>query len=112
MGGESGGKRRYAGGSEFWFPAKLPAASAAPGRLPAMPELSGLRALIVDDSATNRMILEHHLREWGLECEDAERPEEALRALERASGGGAPFALAVLDFKMPGMSGIELVRAI
>jgi len=112
MGGQVGAKPRGGGGSVFWFTAGLPAVAASEEPARAHPELMGLRALIVDDNATNRTIFEHYLRAWGLACESVDRPSAAIEELERASREGQPFELALLDFNMPQMSGIELVRAI
>jgi CheY-like chemotaxis protein/HPt (histidine-containing phosphotransfer) domain-containing protein len=112
MGGEIGARPRAEGGSTFWFEAELPRV-AGQGRVSASAtELRGLRALVVDDNATNRTALEHHLRAWGLECESAERPSAALERLERAAVSEQPFDLAVLDFNLPEMNGIELARTI
>jgi len=112
MGGEIGARPGEAGGSVFWFSAELPAVEGAaePVRWPR--DLRGLRTLVVDDNASNRTILEHYLRDWGIACESVDRPSSAISALERASREGNPFELALLDFNMPQMNGIELVREI
>lgn len=75
-------------------------------------DLRGLRALIVDDNATNRTILDRYLTAWGLTCICVDGAAGALDALERAAQEGRPFKLAVLDLHMPHMNGIELARVI
>jgi two-component system sensor histidine kinase/response regulator len=111
MGGEIGAEPRAGGGSVFWFTVELGAAtSKRPAR--ARPELRGVRALIVDAFATNRTIFEHYLRSWGLSSQSVEEPGDAIEALERACACGEPFEIALLDFSPPGISTIELVRAI
>ena len=45
-------------------------------------------------------------------CESAPDGERAIAMLEAAARSRRPFALALLDSKMPGMNGIELVRSI
>jgi two-component system, sensor histidine kinase and response regulator len=112
MGGEIGAEPRIGGGSVFWFTATLPEVKAVIGSAHSRPELKGLRALVVDDTATNRTIIEHYLKTWGLACEGAASPSAALEALERASREGTPFELALLDFHMPEMDGLELARVI
>src|ERR1700677_339791 len=112
MGGQIGAEPRDVGGSVFWFSGELPEAEAAAASTRPRPDLRGIRTLVVDDSASNRTILEHYLRDWGLACESVDRPSAAVDALERASREGHPFELALLDFNMPQMNGIELVREI
>lgn len=112
MGGEIGAAPGEGGGSVFWFSAVMPAVADRSPAAPARTDLQARRILIVDDNATNRTILEHYVREWGVACESVDRPSGALEALERASQEGHPFELAVLDFNMPDMNGIELAREI
>jgi PAS domain S-box-containing protein len=109
MAGEIGAAPRPGGGSVFWFTAPLPAVLAAAGVARSIPDLHARRTLIVDDNETNRMILEHLLRGWGLACESLDRPTAALATLEKASQEGRPFELVVLDFNLPRMDGADLV---
>ena len=112
MGGEIGADPRSTGGSTFWFTVTLPRVerSAEPARH--RTDLVGLRCLIVDDNATSRTILEHYLTAWGLACESVDRPDATIETLERASRRGRPFQIALLDFNLPQMNGLELARAI
>jgi len=112
MGGAIGAEPREGGGSVFWFTAKLTAVASAEEPVRSHREFLGLRALIVDDNATNRTISEQYLRAWGLTCESVDGPGAAITALENASRCGEPFELALLDFNMPEMDGIQLARAI
>jgi len=70
--------------------------------------LAGVRAWIVDDNDTNRRILRRQLEEWGLQVRDTGRPAEAVEWAQR----GDACDLAILDFHMPGMNGLELARAL
>jgi len=112
MGGDIGAQRGDAGGSRFWFTAELPGVGDRGDRFQAHDDLRGLRALIVDDNATNRTILDGYLSAWGLTCTCADGAAAALEALERAAQEGMPYRLAVLDLQMPNMNGIELARVI
>jgi len=68
-----------------------------------------MRALIVDDSRTMRMILKKQLKELGFtEMFEAGDGVEALKVLE---GIAAPD-VALVDWNMPNMTGIELVGAV
>ncbi|NJN93076.1 MAG: PAS domain S-box protein [Anaerolineales bacterium] len=68
------------------------------------PELSGRHLLIVDDNATNRRILAHQSRAWGMHTRAAASAAEALTWIQR----GDHFDLAILDMQMPEMDGLDL----
>ena len=68
--------------------------------------------LVVDDNATNRRILEEMLANWRMRPTVVDGGRTALAALERARGGGQPFALVLLDAMMPEMDGFDLAAEI
>jgi PAS domain S-box-containing protein len=108
MGGDIGVESRPGEGSTFWFTARL-ARQAGPARHSApAPGLTGRRILIVDDNATNRVILEEITRAWKMDSSCVEDGPRALRALVAGVRSRAPFAVALLDHHMPGMDGLEL----
>jgi two-component system sensor histidine kinase/response regulator len=74
--------------------------------------LSNLRALVVDDNATNLRILDGILRSWGMRATLATSGGEALKILSGTDQGSDAFALILTDARMPGMDGFELVRRI
>jgi two-component system sensor histidine kinase/response regulator len=69
--------------------------------------LSGRRVLIVDDNASARQILFDMVHGFGMTPVTVESGVEALRILKSASHGGEPFELVLMDWRMPGMDGIE-----
>ncbi|HET9853241.1 MAG TPA: GAF domain-containing protein [Candidatus Limnocylindrales bacterium] len=71
-------------------------------------DLTGRAALIVDDNATNRRILESQLARWSIRTRQTASPAEALDWIR----GGEAFDVALLDLVMPEMDGIELAEAI
>lgn len=72
----------------------------------------GRRVLVVDDNANNRQILLKQLTGFGLEVELLAEAMEAVACLRAAQESGRPFDLVLLDWHMPGMSGMELAAAI
>ena len=114
LGGEMGLTSQLGEGSVFWVavpvsvvPADGAALKPEAGALPA-----GARVLVVDDNATNRLVLERQLEAWGMDAESVADAAAGLDLLRTGARGGRPFELAVLDFCMPGTNGLELARAI
>lgn len=74
--------------------------------------LDGLRVLVVDDNATNRLIVEEMLAAWGSVADAAEDGPGGLDKLTRAFIAGTPFDVVVLDNRMPGMDGMQMLAII
>jgi signal transduction histidine kinase/DNA-binding response OmpR family regulator/HPt (histidine-containing phosphotransfer) domain-containing protein len=69
-------------------------------------------ALVVDDNAASREILQQMLESFGIETAVACSGPEAIAELEAASRSGEPYRLVLMDWKMPGMNGVETMRNI
>jgi diguanylate cyclase (GGDEF)-like protein len=67
-----------------------------------------MRALIADDDRTTTTILTRALHRWGVETEVANDGLAAWQVLT----SGAPPSLAIVDWMMPGLEGIEICRRI
>jgi two-component system, chemotaxis family, chemotaxis protein CheY len=65
-----------------------------------------MRALIVDDSRFVRDLLRGLLEEKGIECEEAFDGRVALDRLH----SGIDFDLALVDWNMPNMNGLEMLK--
>ncbi|HWH12957.1 MAG TPA: response regulator [Solirubrobacteraceae bacterium] len=111
MAGEIGVLSTPGEGSTFWF--TVPVAPRGPNpSVVGLDARDDLRAIVVDDNATSRTILRRHLTAWGMTCETVADGQTALSMLRAAARSGRPYALALIDWKMPGMSGLELAAAI
>ncbi|MDH3800017.1 MAG: response regulator, partial [Desulfobacterales bacterium] len=75
------------------------------------PDFRGFKVLVVDDNATSREILQDILESFSFEVYLTASGKEALEEIERADND-KPFEVVIMDWKMPGMDGIETSRRI
>lgn len=108
MGGDIEVSSTPGGGSEFRLKVCFqPALELVPFPLETS-NLGGKRVLIVDDNSTNNLILKAHALEFGMKPQVAENGAQALELMEQSEQQGQLFDVALIDIKMPGMSGTEL----
>ncbi|MEJ2729027.1 MAG: response regulator [Deltaproteobacteria bacterium] len=69
-------------------------------------DLRGMKVLVVDDNATSRDIFQEMLESFSFEVSLAASGEEGITELENANAD-RPFELVIMDWKMPGIDGIE-----
>jgi two-component system, sensor histidine kinase and response regulator len=116
MGGRIEARSVAGQGSEFSFTASFEAiaADAAPAESAskrARQAIGKLRILVIDDSPNSRDILKDLLHDLGARPLLASSGEEGLEEIARAQSG-APFDLVLVDWRMPGLDGIETGRRI
>ena len=69
-----------------------------------------IRALIVDDNQVNRSILTEQIASWGIDSDTVASAEEGLAAARAAAAANNAYQIAIIDFQMPGMSGVDLAQ--
>lgn len=69
----------------------------------------GLKALLVDDSESARMVMQAMLESFGFEVMAASGAKEALQIFQNEHTPEAPFSILIIDWKMPDMNGLDLV---
>jgi PAS domain S-box-containing protein len=112
MGGEINVDSIAGSGSKFWFTITLTESIAPKYKFEyeLESELRGVRILCVDDNAINRDTIKHRTESWQLRCDVAMNAAEALSMLKKAVADNDPYKLALIDYAMPGMNGIELIQ--
>ncbi len=114
MGGTITVKSEPGRGSTFAFTARFGRNPHAPKPVSSPPPvlLRELPVLVVDDNATNRYILQERLRGWQMEPATAGDGVAAMSALWDAAARGRPYALVLLDARMPDTDGLALAAEI
>lgn len=82
---------------------------------PAMHDTAALadrRLLIVDDSEALTRTLLHQVARWGMQAESARSGSEALGQVRNRVAMGLPYDVILLDYRLPGINGLELARRI
>ena len=112
MHGEVGVDSVLGQGSTFWFTARL-GVVAAPKTVLSLqpsPDLRNRRVLVVDDNPQALHIHASLLRSMSFQVTEADCGEQALELAAKACTTGAPFEAAFVDWKMPGINGLETCR--
>ncbi len=105
LGGDIEVRSKSGAGSEFRFTLPMTEADEAPA---ARPAAGGLHLLVVDDNQTSRSFISKTVEAWNWACDSVASGPEALERLR----GGAAYDAVLVDWHMPGMDGVETIKAI
>ncbi|SDH12100.1 hybrid sensor histidine kinase/response regulator [Propionivibrio dicarboxylicus] len=115
MGGQIAVSSAPGVGSTFSFTVRLGVLSSIETERQSERRLQDLmpkRTLVVDDQETSLIIMRTLLEKWNFPVTTAPSGEEGFRLFCEARERGVPFDLVLLDWRMPGMDGIELANSI
>jgi two-component system sensor histidine kinase/response regulator len=112
MGGEIGVESTPGEGSTFWFTAQLQCPPQESGDTSPAMDLHGRRALVVDDNEVARAVITGMLRTLSLDVTSVSSGEAAVTATREAASAGKPFDLLYVDWRMPGIDGVETAARI
>jgi two-component system sensor histidine kinase/response regulator len=113
MGGDCGVSSRLGAGSTFWFTIRVQAEQVSTDdRLSRDADSIGARVLVVDDNPVQRRALSSQLAGWGMDVDTANSGRLGLAMLRTSAEQARPFALALVDYLMPGMDGLEFANTV
>lgn len=113
MGGRIWVTSEEGSGSRFWFTVSLHQAPEQQELLRVPPiDLQGKNVLVVDDNATNRLIICETLRKQEATLTEAASGYEAVEVYKSHLDKGNAFDLVLLDCRMPEMDGFEVAERI
>ncbi len=112
MGGTLGVESSAGEGSTFWFELDLLPGKKRPVAAPIAAQLAGSRLLVVDDHDYARQVIVSMLANFGFRVDSAASGRAALAKIAQADDAADPYQAVFIDWRMPGLDGIETARHI
>ncbi|MHB1948157.1 MAG: response regulator [Gammaproteobacteria bacterium] len=114
LGGTIGFESSPGVGSNFWFKLNLssPSSPVVESQMKIDPLYQHEKILCVDDNPVSCEIMKRQIKSWNLACDVCTNAGEALSMLLKASEKKEAYTLVIIDYHMPGMNGIELIKII
>lgn len=110
MGGTLGVSSTPGRGSTFWFQLDLRSGQESPSTTPLAAHHASARLLVADDHDYARQVILAMLRNFGFRVDEAASGEAALMRIAEADAVADPYQAVFLDWKMPGLDGVETAR--
>lgn len=109
MGGEISIASEFGKGSTVSFSVRVKTSTTQLAHRSAA-NLQGMRTLVVDDQDVMFEVIQNILGSWQFQVDVATTGEEGLALALKAMHGGSPYELVLVDWKLPGLDGIELAK--
>lgn len=94
--------------ASFSLPLKTPNSIFSDSTTEFIASFANKRLLVVDDNRTVSKVLAEQATQWGMRVSSAESGTEALAVARNAANLGQSFDVIIMDYQMPGMSGLQL----
>ena len=109
MGGEISVASEFGKGSTVSFSVRVKTSTTQLAHRSAA-NLHGMRTLVVDDQDVMCEVMQNILGSWQFQVDVATTGEEGLALALNALHGGSPYELVLVDWKLPGLDGIDLAK--
>ncbi len=114
MGGDIGVTSGVGQGSTFYIELTLPLQDEQDNshHQYLMQKLEGVRVLAIDDNLSTREMIQEMLRSYRVDVKVCRTAEQALEIYQSSVADEHPFDLILVDWRLPGMDGLEFCRRI